>query len=63
MSSITEEDLAKILRPGLRVVRGKDWQGLWRIGRSVLEDGSGVGTITEIEREPEILTEIDSFLK
>ena len=50
MSSIPEEELAKIMRPGLRVVRGKDWQGLWRIGRSVLEDGNGVGTITKIDR-------------
>ena len=26
MSSINEEELAKIMRPGLKVVRGRDWQ-------------------------------------
>ena len=41
MSSITEEELAKIMRPGLRVVRGKDWA-------NVFEDGDGVGTITKV---------------
>ena len=51
MSSITEEDLAKIMRPGLRVVRGKDWQEFcqtFNANHSVDEDGNGEGTITQM---------------
>ena len=49
MSCITEEELAKIMRPGLRVIRGKDWQRLSTYPtRSVNEDGNGEGTITKI---------------
>ena len=49
MSSITEEDLAKIMRPGLRVVPGKDWQKLSNYPkRSVDENGDGEGTITKV---------------
>ena len=54
MSSINEEELAKIMTPGLRVVRGRDWQECMSTlacefpNRSVDEDGNGEGTIINL---------------
>jgi hypothetical protein len=32
MSKFTDEDMAKIMKPGLRVVRGKDWKNVGKTG-------------------------------
>ena len=50
MSSLTEEEaLAKIMTPGLRVVRGKDWNHPG--GPRGNEDGNGEGTIVSVGRD------------
>ena len=41
MSNLTYEEMAKIMRPGLRVIRGKDWNQ----ARDGDEDGNGPGTV------------------
>ena len=50
MSSITEEEaLARIMRPGFKVVRGKDWEKCCKKYKYKMdEDGNGEGTITQI---------------
>ena len=40
MSNLTYEEMSKMMKPGVRVVRGKDWTD-----RAGAQDGNGPGTV------------------